>query len=358
MSLKGNERSYAVIMAGGRGERFWPLSTGETPKPFLPLLGEKSLIQMTVERISPLIPLQRILVVLGKEHLKIGREQLPGLPQQNFLVEPEGKDTAPCIGFASLQLEKLNPEAIMAVIPSDHYIPDQDKYLHSLSAAFRLLTTRDELITLGIKPNRPETGYGYLQASIQTDLLDNVPFLKVQRFIEKPALQRAKRYIRRRDYYWNSGIFVWRNRTIQALLNKYLPEVWQGLSRISERFTNKKFVSKVFRKFPRISIDYGVLEKAKNILLIPAEFRWDDVGTWAALERVHPLDKDGNAVIGRHEGMETKNCIIHSHDHLVATIGVSDLVIVQVNGRLLICPKDKSQSVKEISRFLSSRSRE
>ena len=358
MTGKSSERSYAVIMAGGRGERFWPLSTGEIPKPFLPLLGKKSLIQMTVERITPLIPLSRVLVVLGKKHLKVAQEQLPGLPPQNFLVEPEGKDTAPCIGFASLHVEKLGPDAIMAVIPSDHHIPDQDTYLRSLSAALNLLAARDEIITLGIKPNRPETGYGYIRAGEQVDMLNNISFLKVEGFVEKPDLERAKRYAASKDYYWNIGIFVWRNRTIQNLLKKHLPEVWQGLSRIRERLGDKKVITEEFRKFPRISIDYGVLEKAKNILVIPAEFRWDDVGTWAALERVHRLDENGNAIIGMHRGIDTRNCVIHVQDHLVATIGVSNLVIVQANGKLLICSKEKSQDVKEIVKLFNSRSKE
>jgi len=358
MTGKSSKRSYAVIMAGGRGERFWPLSTGATPKPFLPILGEKSLLQMTVERITPLLPLNRVLVVLGKEHLKVAQEQLPGLPPQNFLVEPEGKDTAPCIGFASLHVEKRDPDAMMVVIPSDHYIPDPDTYLHSLSAALQLLGTRDEIITLGIKPARPETGYGYIQAKKQVDMLDNIPFLKVERFVEKPDLKRAKTYGASKGYYWNSGIFVWRNRTIQDLLTKYLPEVWQGLSRIRERLGDKHALSDEFRQFPRISIDYGVLEKAKNILLIPAEFRWDDVGTWAALERVHRIDEHGNAIIGMHRGIDTRNCVIHAQDQLVATIGVSNLIIVQAHGKLLICSKERGQDVKEITKLFNSRSKE
>jgi len=358
MTGKNSEESYAVIMAGGRGERFWPLSTGETPKPFLPILGKKSLFQMTVERIKPLIPVNRVLVVLGQKHLKIAREQLPKVPPQNFLVEPEGKDTAPCIGFASLHIEKRDPEAIMVVIPSDHHIPDQNIYLHSLSAAIRLLSDRDELITLGIKPNRPETGYGYIQAKKQMSLLDNIPFLKVERFIEKPDLMRAKKYITNKDYYWNSGIFVWRNQTIQDMIKRHLPQVWQGMSRIREKLSDHQVLSKEFRKFSRISIDYGVLEKVKNILLIPAEFRWDDVGTWAALERIHRLDEHGNAVIGIHRGIDTRNCVIHAQNHLVGTIGVANLLIIQANGKLLICSKEKSQDVKEISRLLNARSRD
>jgi mannose-1-phosphate guanylyltransferase len=354
MAIKNRERAYAVVMAGGRGERFWPLSTGETPKPFLPILGEKSMLQMTVERITPLIPLPRILVVVGKEHLKVAQEQLPELPEENFLVEPVGKDTAPCIGFASLHVEKRDPDAVMVVMPSDHHIPDHDIYVQSLSAAIQLLATRNALITLGIKPTRPETGYGYIKAQGQADRFNNIPFLKVEKFIEKPDLKLAKTYVTQKDYYWNSGIFVWRNRTIQDLFKKYLPAIWTGMSRIREKLGDNKVITEEFRQFPRISLDYGILEKAEGILVIPAEFRWDDVGTWAALERVYQLDEYGNAVIGRHRGIDTRNCVIHAQDHLITTIGISHLVIVQTDGKLLICPKERCQDVKELVQLLSS----
>ena len=354
MAIKNRERAYAVVMAGGRGERFWPLSTGDTPKPFLPILGEKSMLQMTVERIIPLIPLPRILVVVGKEHLKVAQEQLPELPEENFLVEPIGKDTAPCIGFASLHVEKRDPDAVMVVIPSDHHIPDNDMYVQSLSAAIQLLATRNALITLGIKPTRPETGYGYIKTQGQADRLNNIPFLKVEKFVEKPDLKLAKTYVTQKDYYWNSGIFVWRNRTIQDLFKKYLPAIWTGMSRIRERLGDNKAIVEEFRQFPRISLDYGILEKAEGILVIPAEFRWDDVGTWAALERVYQLDEYGNAVIGRHRGIDTRNCVIHAQDHLITTIGISHLVIVQTDGKLLICPKERCQDVKELVQLLSS----
>jgi mannose-1-phosphate guanylyltransferase len=351
---KSSERSYAVVMAGGRGERFWPLSTGETPKPFLPILGEKSMIQLTIERIKPLIPFTRILVVVGRDHLKVAQEQLPELPSENFLVEPVGKDTAPCIGFASLHLERRDPDAVMVVMPSDHHIPDQERFLRSLSAAIQFLGTRDYLITLGIKPTRPETGYGYIEAKGEVDTVNNTPFLSVKRFVEKPGFDLAKKYVERKNYYWNSGIFIWRNKTIQGLLEKNLPEIWGSLTKMRESLNDDQVVSEEFKLFPRISIDYGVLEKADNLLVIPAEFRWDDVGTWTALERVSPLDEKGNTVIGKHRGIDTRNCVIHSQDHLITTIGLSDLIIVQANGKLLICSRERSQDVKELLKLISS----
>jgi mannose-1-phosphate guanylyltransferase len=351
---KNAERSYAVVMAGGRGERFWPLSGGEIPKPFLPLLGEKSMIQLTVERIKPLIPFKRILVVVGRKHLKVAREQLPELPLENFLIEPVGKDTAPCIGFASLHVERRDPDAVIVVMPSDHYIPDQERYLSSLSAAIQLLNTRDYLITLGVKPTRPETGYGYIEAREQVGMVGNIPFLKVGRFVEKPDFDLAKKYVELEHYYWNSGIFICRNKTMQNLIKKHLPEIWHGFSRIRERLGDDQLISEEFNLFPRISIDYGVLEKASDIFVIPADFRWDDVGTWVALERVYPLDENGNTVVGKHAGIDTRNCVIHSQDHLIATIGLSHLVIVQANGKLLICSKERSQELKELLKLLSS----
>lgn len=352
MSLKSSNKTYAVIMAGGRSERFWPLSTENTPKPFLPLLGKKSLIQMTVERITPLIPFSRILVVLGKKHLRLAKEQLSGIPSKNFLVEPESKDTAPCIGFASLYLEKEDPEAIMVVIPADHYIPDKTIYLHFLSTALQLLVKRNEIITFGIKPSRPEIGYGYIQAESAIERINNIPFFKVKRFVEKPDQKTAKRYFMSNKFYWNSGIFVWRNQKIQELIKKYLPEVWDGLNRIKKKLGDPKVISDEFRRFPRISIDYGVLEKTRNILMIPAEFRWDDIGNWAALERFQTFNQ-GHILSGKSWCKDTKNCVIYAQDHLVATIGVSDLIIVQANGKLLICHKDRAQEVREVSRYFN-----
>jgi mannose-1-phosphate guanylyltransferase len=338
-------------MAGGKGERFWPLSTPEEPKPFIKILGSETLIQQTVHRVRPLVSVEQILVILGKEHLALAREQLPQLPEQNFIVEPMGRDTAPCIGLASLQLEKRDPESIMIVIPADHYIPDQDKFLSTLTLAVEAARPGSYIVTLGIKPTRPETGYGYMLVGNQKITLQGRDVFEVQKFVEKPDFATAAKYVEEGSYYWNSGIFIWKNTTLQNLLSRYMPALWQGLDRIKSSLGSpeeEEVLRREFTQFERISIDYGILEKAPQVLMIPADFRWDDVGTWKALDRVLPLDENGNIVVGNHRGVETKGCIIYAKDIFISTFGISDLVIVSSQGKVLICHKDLAPDLKKL----------
>ncbi len=349
------EHVYVVIMAGGKGERFWPLSTPEEPKPFIKILGSETLIQQTVHRILPLVSVEHILVILGKEHLPLAREQLPQLPETNFIVEPVGRDTAPCIGLASLELEKRDPESIMIIIPADHYIPDQDKFLSTLTLAVEVARQGSYIVTLGIKPTRPETGYGYILAGNQKVTLQGRDVFQVQKFVEKPDFATAAKYLEEGSYYWNSGIFIWKNRTIQDLLSRYMPALWQGLDRIKASLGSpeeQEVLRREFNQFERISIDYGILEKAPDVLMIPTDFRWDDVGTWKALDRVLPLDENGNIIVGNHRGVETKGCIIYAKDIFISTFGISDLIIVSSQGKVLICHKDMAPDLKKLLQYL------
>lgn len=349
------EQVYVVIMAGGRGERFWPLSTPEEPKPFIKILGSRTMIQQTVDRISPWISPQQIFVILGRQHFSLAREQLPQLPLENFIIEPVGRDTAACIGLASLYLEKQDPESTMVVVPSDHYIPDQDKFLNTLSAAIDAAQREPCLVTLGIKPTRPETGYGYILIGSHRATLQDREVFHVQKFIEKPDFPTATRYVEEGCYYWNSGIFTWKNKTIQSLLSLYLPALWRGLNRIKEGLGSpeeKQILEREFEQFQRISIDFGVLEKAPNVLMIPADFRWDDVGTWKALDRVLPADADGNIIVGQHLGVDTKDCIIYANDAFISTFGISQLVIVSSQGKTLICHKEAAPDLKKLLQHL------
>ena len=356
-------QSYAccVIMAGGKGERFWPLSKEKLPKPFLNLFGDKTMIQQTVERVIPIIPHERIFVVLGKKHLEVARNQLPELDAANFIVEPMGKDTAACIGFASLFIEKVCCDSIMVVLAADHYIPDRRKFHEAIELGINVATRSDSLITLGIKPTRPETGYGYIEAgevsgvSGLSGVANNSVVYEVKRFIEKPDFNTATRYLENERFYWNSGMFIWKNSVIQKNIREFLPDHWVILQKIKDalfRKAKKGVIAKAYEQFQRVSLDYGIMEKATNVLVIPGEFRWDDVGTWASLERVMNTDEDGNVVVGRHVGVDTQRCVIHSQSGLVVTIGISGMVIVEADGKVLICSKERNQDLKELLKQL------
>lgn len=387
-------------MAGGPGERFWPLSTRERPKQFINLFGHKSLLQQTVERIKPLIPEERILVATGKEYEALAHQQLPDLPKENLVLEPMGRDTAACIGLASLFIERRDPRAIMVTLPSDHYIPDQKKFLETLSYALEVARSGDWLVTLGIKPTRAETGYGYIKGGEKLDIVashlicnddsqgtslcatDTGGFirlrrinqgasggrgtrdftsggdvLRVERFVEKPDLITAQGYLAEGTYYWNSGMFIWRNRVIQSQIAKWMPKLWQALERIKEKLGNREIEKVLEREFiglEKISVDYGILEKAKGVVVIPAPFPWDDLGSWAALDRIIEPDKQGNIVIGKHFGLDTRGCIVYGDEEPVATLGLSGLIIIRTKDGTLICSKDRAQEIKKLLQELGS----
>jgi mannose-1-phosphate guanylyltransferase len=345
------EKCHAVIMAGGRGERFWPLSTKTSPKPFLPLFGRKTMIQETVERIGLIIPRERILIVLSQDHLPTARQQLPEIPAHNFLVEPTGKDTAACIGLASLHIEKRAQDGTMLVLAADHSISDQDSFVATVTSTLSFIEEYDYITTIGIKPTHAETGYGYIEVGEEITTCDNHTFCKAARFVEKPDEPTAVRYLKSQKHLWNSGIFVWRNKTIQESIAESMPELWEGLTRIKDCMGSSeevKVMREEFSQFKRISIDYGVLEKSSRVAVVPALFCWDDLGTWDALRRVLTPDEDSNVCIGRHVGKDTSNCIVYSKNQVIATFGVKDLIVVQAEGKLLVCHKEKAPFLKEI----------
>jgi len=348
------EKLYAVVMAGGRGERFWPLSSETLSKPFLPLLGEKTMIQETVERITPLIPKERILIVLSRDLLSIARKQLPEMPEKNFVLEPFGRDTAACIGLASLYVEKMDKDASVVVLAADHLIKGKEAFFKTVTNAFTFIRKNDYITTIGIKPTHPETGYGYIEPGEKVGSRNSESFYRVARFIEKPTQSMADHYLKTDRYYWNSGMFMWRNATIQKSLSLYMPELWSGLMHIKQSLGSTeeiKVIEREFAKFKRISIDYGVLEKTPQVVVVPASFGWDDVGTWTALERIYTLDESGNVIVGKHVGKDTSGCIIVSQNQMIATLGVKDLVIVQAEDRILVCHKENASHLKEIVRL-------
>jgi mannose-1-phosphate guanylyltransferase len=344
---------YVVILAGGSGERFWPLSTPTHPKQFPPLLEGRSFFQHTVERATRLVGENRVLVATRRDLLPIVREQLPGFPEENCLLEPAGRDTAACIGLAGLVLEHRAPGARMLVAPSDHYIRPFHAFEETIRRGLALLERVEGLVTLGVPPTRPETGYGYILAG------DSVPehaaARRCERFTEKPDRRTAERFVADGRYYWNSGIFLWSADALLQAVARHLPEHWACLEVIRKalgRPEEAEALEMAFPRMPRVSVDVGILERAENVYMIPATFTWDDVGAWSALGRILPPDDHGNAVVGCHVGRDSHGCVVYGTTRPIGTIGLRDLVVVETPEGVLVCPRERAQEVKELVRML------
>ncbi len=339
-----NKAVYAVILAGGKGERFWPLSTPENPKPFLRFFSVRSLLQQTFDRARRLVPDENIFLVVGEQHEQQSREQLPALQSSNLLLEPTGRDTSAAIGYASLYLPS---DALMLVLPADHLIPDTDAFVNTMRIAVEFVLQKDMLVTFGIKPIRPETNYGYVNAAPENLGTQDDPVFAVERFVEKPDQQRAEHFFHDPSYYWNSGMFLWKVSAIQELLATHLPDVWNTLNRLKEE-QDKEVFRREYSELKRISIDFGVMEKAKNVAVVPATFPWDDVGTWNSLSRILPLDEEKNLSWGEHIGLDTKDCIIYSDSQIIATAGLRNIVVIQKDGKTLVCTREYADRLKEL----------
>lgn len=353
-------RDYAVIMAGGKGTRFWPLSRPHRPKQLLRILGQKSLIRQTAERILPLFGQKNIIVVTVGEHFSALQRELSFLPRKNFLIEPQGNNTAPCIGLAAMELETREPGALMVVLPADHWISDLSAFSRTVKAALRLARTHDALVTIGIRPSYPETGYGYLLKGEKIKEPRGALTYRVVGFKEKPA-QKAARRLLRQGALWNSGIFAWKASTILALLSRFSPAISSGLQKIQEGSQGhglasphprlRSLIRSEYRKMPNISIDYAVLEKAGaegKVLALEANFGWSDVGNWAAVHRLLPRDERGNAGLGRWFGYKSRNSLVHSQGRLAVLLGVRDLVVVDTPDALLVADLQRSQEVRDL----------
>lgn len=352
----------ALIMAGGSGTRFWPLSTTERPKQFLDLISDKTMIRETIDRIKKLIPVEKIFISTNIVYLDIIRKQLPEIPEKNIIFEPMARDTAACIGYAALIIERIYKNSVMAVLPSDHLIKKEKEFLESLELAFRK-AEENVIVTLGIKPSYPETGYGYIEyVKNSKKEYGSLEVYKVKRFREKPNKEIAEKYIAQGNFLWNSGMFVWKSKFIlEEIKSKMdthktvLESIEELLSKIGEKKLYGKelseYVKEEFEKFEKISIDFGVMEHTKSVMVIPVDIDWNDVGSFKSLEEVFPKDEKGNIVQSeRYEEMESEgNIIINKEpEKIIATIGLEDVVIVNTGEALLVCHKDKSQEIKKI----------
>lgn len=341
---------YAVIMAGGRGVRFWPRSRERKPKHLLDIISDRSIVRETVDRISPLIPPQRTLIVTGASHAAELSRQLPEIPRENIIIEPTGRNTAPCIGLAAMHIKKKSPHAVMLVLPSDHLIADEERFRRILRIAADIAGRGDYLATIGVRPTGPETGYGYIEQGDAYTVVDGVPVHHVRSVREKPDLESAKELLAHGGFSWNSGMFVWRVETIIAALKQWLPDLYEGMLEIEAALGTAQeaaVVESVYRKAVSVSIDYGVMEKAHNTLVIPGDFGWSDVGSWDALWEVSPRDEKGNSVRGKAVVVDSRNCLVYSPKKLTAVIGVEDLIIVETEDALMVCRRGASQDVRK-----------
>jgi len=353
-----NPMLYAVIMAGGSGTRFWPQSRQSKPKQLLKIAGDKTMIRATVERILPEIPFDRIMVVTAATYAQEIRDQLPELRADMLVAEPRGRNTAPCIALAACKLLKKDPETVMAVLPADHVISDAEAFRQALKAASEVANMGDYLITFGIVPNRPETGYGYIETGEMAMELDVARAFKVKRFVEKPDQQTAEEYMRAGTFLWNSGMFVWKASTIIKNFERHLPRISDALARISPFLGTEqesRAVAEVYDSIDGISIDYGIMEKASDVLVIPIDVGWNDVGSWASLHEIWANDHEGNIILGELIALAASGCVVSSPHKLTALIGVEDLVVVDTPDALLVCRKDKAQDVKKLQELLKEK---
>ena len=344
---------HAMIMAGGGGTRFWPRSRAARPKQFLTFSGDRTLLQATLDRIEAQVPRERTWVITGGAHREQAIGQLPEINASRIVGEPMGRDTAACIGLGAALIAKDDPDAVMIVMPADHAIEPVQEFRRAVHAAEQLTEAHPHsLITFGIPPTYPAVGYGYIHRGASVDQRQQITAYKVSEFKEKPKFEVAEKYVASGEYYWNSGIFVWKVATILHELKMNRPKLMEGVARIADAWGTPK-QDEVFQteyaKAEKISIDFAVMEHAREVLVVQAPYQWDDVGSWLALERRNAQDADGNTVQAKHLGIKTSKCVIVSDsEHLIATIGVSDLLIVQDGNATLIADRKEEATVKEI----------
>ena len=353
---------YGVILAGGSGTRFWPLSRERFPKQLLRIIGEETLIQQTVRRLLRSMSADRIVVVTNAHQADSITLQLVKWKDdlsENIIFEPEGRNTAPAIGLAALQLLRRDPEAVMVVLPADHVIAQPAKFQQAVSLGAQL-ASQGNLVTFGIQPSRPETGYGYIQPQRRSRIgsRGKMTGYRVARFVEKPNVSTAQRYVRSGNFFWNSGIFVWKAAVVLQELERQKPLLVKGLRRIETMIQEgaaKAEIAKYYRRLESVSIDHGVMEHSSQAAVIPVDFGWSDVGSWGSLEEVAPRNRAGNVINGNIMDIGSTNSVLFADRRVVATIGLSDMVVVDTPDATLICPKSRAQDVKKIVQELKNR---
>jgi len=352
--------NYAVIMAGGAGTRLWPISRERLPKTALALYSNQSMFQITVERLAPLFSPQQIIVVAGAEHVAVLAEQVPEIPAENYILEPEGRGTAPAIALAAIHIITRDPQASMAVLTADHFIGKPKIFRQALAAALTVAQS-DYLVTLGITPNSPSTEYGYIEQGEHFMNIDGFEVLKAKRFVEKPDLNTAQAMLEAGNYCWNSGMFIWKVSTILKAFETFMPQLYQQVLALRQTIGTKAYIDTLAQVWPGIkkqTIDYGIMEKAERVAVLPVDIQWADVGNWASLRQLLPQDEHGNAIRGEAMLLDCQNNLVFADKRLIAAIGLEDLVVVDTPDALLICHKDRVQEVRQVVERLKDNGRQ
>jgi mannose-1-phosphate guanylyltransferase len=351
---------YLVIMAGGVGKRFWPRSRKDNPKQFLNIVSDKSMLKLTFNRLKKISSTDKIFVVAGENLREKIYNELEELPEGNYISEPSGKSTAPCIGLAAAVIKKRDPEAVIGIFPADHLIKNDQKFIQCVETGEKAARQNEALVTFGIEPTRPATGYGYIQYT-ESDVIEKGVH-KVKTFAEKPDKDTAKKFLEHGNFLWNSGMFIWKADIILEKIEKYLPDLGHSLNKIYAALDQQNYPEKLQQEWSTIrsqSIDYGVMEKADNVYVVQSEFSWNDVGSWDVVYELEVKDKNGNVIKGENiKSLETEGCYIHSDGALISTIGVKDLIIVQEKDAILIAKKGKTETIKKLVNRLKCEGKE
>jgi mannose-1-phosphate guanylyltransferase len=344
---------YAVIMSGGLGSRFWPKSRKSLPKQFLKTVGDKTMIECTVDRVLDIIPKDNVCVVTNKNYVSI-IQKLLSIKDENIFKEPANKETASCIGLAAVKLLKKDFDAVMVVLPSDHVIIGQEEFQNTLKTAIDIASDGEYLVTMGINPSRPESGYGYIEKGEEQEK----GVYKVKRFVEKPNVDVAKSFIEKGNYLWNSGMFIWRADRLLKEIKKYLPDLYKNLMRIYEYLgtpQEQEVINEEYFKIDGISIDFGVMQRTHRAVVLDTNFVWDDIGSFTSLERFLNKDENNNIVpSGEASLLEVSNTTILGDKRLIAAVGIKDMLIVDTEDVVLVCPKDRCQDIKELVKRMSN----
>ncbi len=345
-----NSSIFALILAGGTGTRLWPRSRRERPKQLLPLFSDHTMLQETFERIRPIIPPDHVFVITNRGYVQAAREQLPEVPPENILGEPVGHGTAPAIGLAALEMGRRDPKGIMISLHADHYIERAEAFRQALLQAAKVAAA-GHLVTLGIQPSRPETGYGYIQRGELIETLAGQPVYRVARFLEKPDAATAARFVESGEYSWNSGIFTWKLTTLWEEFRRHQPVLCEQLMEIGRALGTPRAddtLTRVWSAIANETIDVGIMEKSQRVAVLPIDVGWSDVGNWATLLDLLPCNPESNVVVGEHVGVDTESSLLYSPKRLIATVGLTNMIVIDTEDAILVCPKERAQEVKHL----------